>query len=293
MDPIKIDTTVDNGEIEQVHIAPIGEFVGSDIDGNPVKETLTAEDLQKIADNVNESGEEILADVDHAASRPGVTKDSRSAGWFSRFIVDPVKGLFAKLKLTRYGKELLENREYRYVSPSFITQDGVPVTLASVSLTNKPAFAGHIAPIINAGPDNLGIENMTKEELKDLIKETIAELKEADKAEEIKEEIKEETTEVVDACSDKEVKNEQPKEETAEVEKTTEAETAKAEKAEAEPEVKNEQAEEVKKEEEKKEDAEVIKIEALNSAPTALPSSPKWQSMDRDTFIKWFNAGNR
>lgn len=286
MDPIKIDTTVDNGEIEQVHIAPIGEFVGSDIDGNPVKETLTAEDLQKIADNVNESGEEILADVDHAASRPGVTKDSRSAGWFSRFIVDPVKGLFAKLKLTRYGKELLENREYRYVSPSFITQDGAPVTLASVSLTNKPAFAGHIAPIINAGPDNLGIENMTKEELKDLIKETIAELKEAEKAEEIKEEIKEETaevetTEVVDACSDDEVKNEQPKEE------------VEAEKAETEPEVKNEQAEEVKEEEKKEEEAEVIKIEALNSAPTALPSSPKWQSMDRDTFIKWFNAGNR
>lgn len=286
MDPIKIDTTVDNGEIEQVHIAPIGEFVGSDIDGNPVKETLTAEDLQKIADNVNESGEEILADVDHAASRPGVTKDSRSAGWFSRFIVDPVKGLFAKLKLTRYGKELLENREYRYVSPSFITQDGAPVTIASVSLTNKPAFAGHIAPIINAGPDNLGIENMTKEELKTLIKETISELKEAEKAEEIKEEIKEETaevdtTEVVDACSDKEVKNEQPKEE------------VEAEKAETKPEVKNEQAEEVKEEEKKEEEAEVIKIEALNSAPTALPSSPKWQSMDRDTFIKWFNAGNR
>lgn len=285
MDPIKIDTTVDNGEIEQVHIAPIGEFVGSDIDGNPVKETLTAEDLQKIADNVNESGEEILADVDHAASRPGVTKDSRSAGWFSRFIVDPVKGLFAKLKLTRYGKELLENREYRYVSPSFITQDGAPVTLASVSLTNKPAFAGHIAPIINAGPDNLGIENMTKEELKDLIKETISELKEAEKAEEIKEETieetKEETTEVVDTCSDDEVKNEQPKEE-VEVKKT-----------ETEPEVKNEQAEEVKEEEKKEEEAEVIKIEALNSAPTALASSPKWQSMDRDTFIKWFNAGNR
>lgn len=117
-EPITIDT-VDHGEISAVHIAPIGDFYGSDIEGNPVKETLTAEDLAKLADELNASSEEVLADVDHGAARAGVNKDTKAAGWFSKFVVDPVKGLFAKLKLTKYGKDLLQSREYRWVSPTF------------------------------------------------------------------------------------------------------------------------------------------------------------------------------
>lgn len=36
-----LSQTIDNGTIENVHIAPIGEFTGSDRDGNPVKENIT------------------------------------------------------------------------------------------------------------------------------------------------------------------------------------------------------------------------------------------------------------
>lgn len=187
-----VTDTVDNGSIENVHIAPIGTFEGSDPDGNPVSETLDAESLQALAGRLNESGKEILADVDHKASKPGLDRDTRSAGWFSKFVVDPIKGLFATLRLTRHGKELLENREYRYISPSFtLDEEGRPVELHTASLTNTPAFAGSINPILNAKPKDLGID-MTKEELKDLIKETLAEIEAEDEKAEAEEEVKEE-----------------------------------------------------------------------------------------------------
>ena len=61
-----------------------------------------------------------------------------------------MKGLFANLKLTKKGKELIENREYRYVSPTFLLdEEGRPVDMPAASLTNLPAFKGFINPIIN------------------------------------------------------------------------------------------------------------------------------------------------
>ena len=40
-----VTDTNDNGMIENVHISPIGKFYGSDADGNPVEENITAESL--------------------------------------------------------------------------------------------------------------------------------------------------------------------------------------------------------------------------------------------------------
>ena len=113
-----VDTN-ENGTIPMVHIAPIGQFTGSDAKGNPIPENITVESLQKIADGLNLTNTEVLADIDHGAAKAGVNKDTSAAGWFTRFIVDPIKGLFANLKLTKKGKELLENREYRFISPTF------------------------------------------------------------------------------------------------------------------------------------------------------------------------------
>lgn len=145
----ELKTTIDNGEIQFVHIAPIGEFVGSDADGKPVPEKMTVESLTNLANKLN-SSDEVLCDIDHGASKKGAEKETAAAGWFTRFIVDPIKGLFATLKLTKKGKELLENREYRYTSPTFVLDgNGEPVDMHSVSLTNLPAFKGYINPVLN------------------------------------------------------------------------------------------------------------------------------------------------
>lgn len=295
-----VTETIDNGTIENVHIAPIGEFLGSDAEGNPVPEKIDAESLQKLADSLNASETEVLADVDHGAAKPGVERETRSAGWFTRFVVDPLKGLFATLKLTKHGKELLENREYRYISPTFsLDEDGRPVELHTASLTNLPAFKGHINPILNTEAVEVShdegklIMEMTKEELVALIKETVAALnsekKEEAGAAEVTEEVKEEVKEeVVD-------KKEDESKPLTEAEKDAAAEKLVDEIVEnacgGKTEVKNETSEPEVKEEEKKE--EVIKMEALNSAPTTfadVSGSDKWKNLHGDEFWKYLAA---
>lgn len=280
-----------NGEIHDVQIAPVGDFTGSAVDGSPVEEKLDISSLQRLADKLNSSGEEVLCDVDHASARAGVEKDTSSAGWFSKFIVDPMKGLIGKLKLTKRGRELVENREYRFLSPAFeLDEDGKPVNMMSVSLTNMPAFKGRISPVLNTEPMETIAMEMTKEDLVNLIKETVTAMNACGGSEEKTEEVKneepkaeepvEEKTETAETAEVKteEVKNEETVEETVE-EKIED----KAEEAEEKKEEKEEKAEEKKE--------EVIKMEALNSQPN-LTIKPKsgWENLHGEEFFKWLAA---
>ena len=319
----EITTTIDNGVIENVQIAPIGEYVGSDAKGNPIPEKIDAESLQKIADGLNSTETEVLADIDHNASKPGVEKDTKAAGWFHKFVVDPLKGLFATLKLTKHGKELLENREYRYISPTFkLDKDGKPLELHTASLTNLPAFQGYIDPILNTESNMETITmDMTIEQLKELIKGVIADLKKEEAVKKVEEEIKTENEvhdgivenleEKKDAIEAGVVQNSEPTKKEGEEEEKTETATvdetasqkepakeeAKNECADTKDEVKNEcdeNKEEVKNEcaegadeDEKKDKEEVIKIEALNSAPTAfkdVSGKDKWMNLHGQEF---------
>ena len=317
-----ITDTIDNGVIENVQIAPIGEYIGSDAKGNPVPEKIDADSLQKIADGLNETETEVLADVDHGASKPGVDKETKAAGWFHKFIVDPLRGLFATLKLTKHGKELLENREYRYISPTFkLDENGKPVELATASLTNMPAFKGYIDPILNTEPNTETITmELTREELVELIKQTIADLKKEEKVAELDKAIENENechenivenleqekqdveagvvqnsepskTECQNECGDKKTEVKNSEEVTEEVKEEVKEEIQEGkEEGKTEEEIKEEVKEEIveEKEEEKKEKKEeVIKIEALNSAPTALKDvsgKDKWMNLHGKDF---------
>ena len=275
-----ISDTIDNGEIENVHLVPIGDFKGSDKDGNPIDEHITKESLDQIAEKLN-SGDDVLCDIDHQSCKPGVERDSKAAGWFHKFVVDPVKGLFASLKLTKKGREIVENREYRYTSPVFtLDENGNPNDIHSVALTNVPAFKGHISPIINSEPTEINKEEnlnkeiinmeITKEDLIELIKNTVNEM---NIKKEINEEIREEL--VGNSCDKKqeeivEVKNE-----------------------ETVPETKEEVKEEVKVEDkdEPKEEKEVIKIESLNSAPIpTVNAEPEWKKLHGKEFFDWYKS---
>ena len=271
-----ISDTIDNGEIENVHLVPIGDYKGSDKDGNPIDEHITKESLEQIAEKLN-SGDDVLCDIDHQSCKPGVERDSKAAGWFHKFVVDPVKGLFASLKLTKKGREIVENREYRYTSPVFtLDENGNPNDIHSVALTNVPAFKGHISPIINSEPTEINKEEnlnkeiinmeITKEDLIELIKNTVNEM---NIKKEINEEIREELVE--NSCDKKqeeivEVKNEETVPETKEEKKE----------------------EEVKVEDKNKDEKEVIKIESLNSAPTpSISQEPEWKNLHGKEFFDW------
>ena len=271
-----ISDTIDNGEIENVHLVPIGDYKGSDKDGNPIDEHITKESLEQIAEKLN-SGDEVLCDIDHQSCKPGVERDSKAAGWFHKFVVDPVKGLFASLKLTKKGREIVENREYRYTSPVFtLDENGNPNDIHSVALTNVPAFKGHISPIINSEPTEINKEEnlnkeiinmeITKEDLIELIKNTVNEM---NIKKEINEEIREELVE--NSCDKKQ-------EEIVEV-KNEETVPAK--------ETKVNETEEKKDETEEKKD-EVIKIESLNSAHTpSMTQEPEWKKLHGKAFFDW------
>lgn len=300
-----IDKTIDNGTIENVHIAPIGDFYGSKADGSAIEEHITVDSLKRIADGLNANNEEVLMDIDHQSTREGNKKNTSAVGWFHKFVVDPVKGLFANLKLTKMGKELIENREYRYVSPTFsLDEKGEPSMLHSVGATNLPAFKGNIKPILNteakeiSTTENKDILNMTTEELTTLIKETVKnELQMLNtcadkKTEEVKnEEVKEENKEEIEKIKE-EVKEELKAEEIKE-------EVSEEIKEEVNGEVKEEEVkEELRKalnEEEKKEDKkeEVIKMEVLNSAPTpSMEKTEPWRNLHGKEFFDWLRKNS-
>lgn len=291
----ELNKTIDNGETE-VQIATIGEVVGSASDGSPVDQKLTEDALKKLAEKHKD--DELLVDADHESEVGGKTE---AKGWLSGLKFVPGKGLFGKIHWTDIGKKLIENRVFRWLSPSWYLDKNThePIEMTSVALTNKPSQAGRIEPIVNSQPIELTNKEeyemtMTKEELVSLIKETIAamntEQTEVEKKTEETEQVKEEVAEnacsedkaeepVENECADV-VKNEDTKEEVTE-EVKEEVKEAKEEgktpeevkeevKEEIVEEVKEEAAEPVKEEvedekEEKKE--EVIKLEALNSTP--------------------------
>ena len=284
-----ISDTIENGEIENVHLVPIGDFKGSDKDGNPIDEHITKESLEQIADKLN-SGDEVLCDIDHQSCKPGVDRDSKAAGWFHKFVVDPVKGLFANLKLTKKGREIVENREYRYTSPVFtLDENGNPNDIHSVALTNVPAFKGHISPILNSEPNSNEKESIkmdiTKEELIELIKNTVNEMN-------VKKEINEGIRDIKRDIQDEVVENScgEKKEEVVEnsCDKKQE-EIVEVKNEETAPETKEEVKEEVKVEDEPKEEKEVIKIETLNSAPIpTVNAEPEWKNLHGKAFFDWY-----
>ena len=275
----------ENGTIEEVLVAPVGEFIGSDREGNPVPQNFTEESLEGIAKNLNESGKEILLDKDHNSAKDGLNRDTQSLGWFSKFIVKPLKGLFAALKLTKTGRELIENREYRHVSPVFqLDENGEPVGLVSVAATNTPAIDVPENVILNSKPNEE--TEMTKEEIIELVKNTFADLTKKETTQEVVE-----TTEVENNCSETETKNEEPEttveEVKEELKEEVKEEPEKTEEDSAEAEIKEEVKEEVK--EEIKEEPEIIKEEVLNQSPTTvIPSTdPEWKSLSPSQFVKW------
>ncbi len=179
--------TIDNGESE-VQITTIGKVIGTGPDGKPVEQNLTEDALKKLAEKHKD--DELLVDADHESE---TTTNTEAKGWLSGIKFIPGKGLWGKIKWTDIGRKLVENRVFRWLSPSwYLNKDTKePLQMTSVALTNKPSQAGRIEPIVNSQPIELTdnteeIEmTMTKEELVELIKQTIIDLKKEKKVEEL------------------------------------------------------------------------------------------------------------
>ena len=268
----EIKETIDNGETE-VQIATIGTVVGSDIDGNPVEQNFTEDSLQKIAENTTD---EVLVDAEHQSEKGGTTE---AKGWLSKLNFIPGKGLVGSIKWTDIGRKLVENRVFRWLSPSWLIDKATrePVAMTSVALTNKPSQMGRIDPIINQEPlkETLTMD-MTKEELINLIKQTVVNYCSQKKEEEVK-------NEVVEQPKAEEPKVEEPKVEQANAAEPMVEETKVEEPKQTKPAI---VIEETKVEEKK----EVIKEEALNSTPTIgsdVSCKAEWMKLRGKEFFAY------
>ena len=292
MDEITIQ---DNGESE-VQITTIGEVVGSDSDGNPITQNFSEEALQKVAETQKD---EILVDSDHSSENGGSTE---AKGWLSKLTFKKGIGLMGTIKWTNIGRRLIENRVFRWLSPSWILNDKKePMLMTSCALTNKPSQYGRIDPIINSksnkqAEDEKSIsitdskkdtDYMNKDEINalvvEMVKKALDDVNKAKLSAEISKEVAEEEAKqkIIDESlqteTKEEVKNESCQTETKE-------------------EVKNEEMtkEEVTKEEvpeKKDEEKEVIKAEVLNSSPitvgTSVNGEEPWRKLHGKEFFDW------
>lgn len=291
---MELTDTLNNGETE-VLVVPKGQFYGSDSEGNPIPESIDETVIDTLAEQLKDK--ELLVDKDHSSVKKGIERDTSAMGWMYSF-KKGMEGLWAKIRWTNIGRNLVENRVFRFLSPVFTLHGNKPTNMLNVALTNQPAFQDKAKPIINNKPNMEEYEmTMTKEELVSLIKETVA----AMNTEPVKEEVKEEVAEnacsedkaekpVENECGDKktEVKNAEESDKSEVTEEVKDAEQVSKEVKEEIQEGKEEgkSPEEIKEEvkeeivEEKKEESddsededkkekkeEVIKLEALNSTP--------------------------
>lgn len=148
-DPMALnwDSGIQPGSPVRVQLSPFGEFVLRD--GGKKSGTVqhcSRAAFEAMVANWKATGErDILVDVDHASATGGSTE---AAAWAKNLRVED-DGLCADFELTPKGRELVEGRCYRFVSPGWtLADDGTPIALCSVALTNRPNLP--VKPVVNA-----------------------------------------------------------------------------------------------------------------------------------------------
>ena len=138
----------EGGNAVRVQLSPFGEYTlndGGRKDGTV--QHCTREAFAALVANWRAAGSpDVLVDVDHASARGGTTE---AAAWCNALEVGD-DGLYGVFNLTPRGRELVENRAYRFVSPGWtLSEEGTPTRLCSVALTNRPNLP--VRPVVNAG----------------------------------------------------------------------------------------------------------------------------------------------
>lgn len=151
-----------DGKLSTIPIASVGKWKGH-ING---EFELTVQDLEQIQTNFNNSSLDVVVDLDHATLFKGT---GEAYGWIKELELVDGK-LNGKVEWLASGKELVESKKYKYISPVLspntieeVTAENIGWALHSVALTNRPFFEELGEIKINSKKENIG-EVMTPEE---------------------------------------------------------------------------------------------------------------------------------
>lgn len=126
-----------DGVPEWVHIMPLGKF--NSVDG---RDPWILKDATAVISQSLSRGRDLVFDYEHQTDHAVDNgQPAPAAGWIKE-LEARTDGIWARVEWTPRAKEMLADREYRYLSPTFTyTKSGRVVTrILRVALTNDPAL---------------------------------------------------------------------------------------------------------------------------------------------------------
>ncbi len=124
---------------DRIDLMPVGPFRLADKRG---RQMMTLSNVAEViaASLSSATGGVLPIDFDHRSLAPQGSADSRAAGWITDLEVDGNR-LMASVEWTSEGREALEGRSYRFVSPVFKTRkNGQVALIEGAGLVNNPAL---------------------------------------------------------------------------------------------------------------------------------------------------------
>jgi len=129
--------------------------------------SITCDDLAQMLHNFNhvtpQAPTEVPVDFDHLSMDPKQPGDGKAAGWLKHVELRANgEELWGEVEWTPEAADLIENRAYRFVSPSFVKdhthKDGrkIGTTLLAAAITNHPFLEG-MAALTLATPALAGV----------------------------------------------------------------------------------------------------------------------------------------
>lgn len=131
--------TATNGRIQ---LFPFGRFYPQD--GRPEGEGgwyVDERNGYELADDINQLKIKLMIDYEHQTLFTAMNgKPNPAAGWMEKAEYISGEGIFVDVKWTKKAHQQIQDGEYRYISPMFLSdQDGKVTKVINAALTNSPA----------------------------------------------------------------------------------------------------------------------------------------------------------
>lgn len=142
-----------DGSRSWIQVAKTGKFFSPKYGKFEITSTDLRQMLANFRDVTPKAPTQLPVDYDHLSMQPKTPGDGKAAGWFAGPMELRSDGneLWAEIEWTDPAASSIRNKEYRYISPSFVKKhrhsDGreIGTTLLAAAITNHPFLEGMAA----------------------------------------------------------------------------------------------------------------------------------------------------